>query len=241
MIKALMNKELPVIPDEIHRAIENSAVSATEFENKNDILQDESLQREVGIAKMPDGTFLVSMVCPMPGITAEMIRWWFWWHPQADERYKVWFPGEHKGIGYPEKQRAYFNSSSCPEFRNNTHYPLEKIGKALLPLRIDFVTPEQFGFSKGIMEEKGIPVIVCGHVGAFRGLVMHTQMAHIFKETDEGLFLISRFWLGKTMKSRLLGKMIITEKLAKDMARHCCIEYRNLSEILPTLYKEYNI
>ena len=36
MIKALMNKELPVIPDEIHRAIENSAVSATEFENKND-------------------------------------------------------------------------------------------------------------------------------------------------------------------------------------------------------------
>lgn len=49
-----------------------------------------------------------------------------------------------------------------------------------IPLRIDFVTPEEFGFSKSIMEENDIPLIVCGHVGALKGLVMHTEMAHFY-------------------------------------------------------------
>ena len=48
------------------------------------------------------------------------------------------------------------------------------------------------------------PKIVCGHVGAFNNLIKHTEMAHIFKQTEDGLFMISRFWLGNTMKSRLI-------------------------------------
>lgn len=159
-----------------------------------------------------------------------MINWWFWWHPQAGERF---------GIGFSKKQKDYFAGAVCPEFQPNTHFPLEKIGKVVLPLRVDFVNAEQLGFSLDLMTEKEIPVIVAGHVGAFGGIVMHTEMAHIFKRTDDGLVLISRFWLGKTMKSKLLKKLIITEKMAEDMARHCCVEYRNLVEILPALYGEY--
>ena len=107
-----------------------------------------------------------------------------------------------------------------------------------MPLRIDFVTPEEFGFSKPVMEENNIPLIVCGHVGAFKGLIWHTEMAHIFKQTEDGLFMISRFWLGKTMKNPLLRKLIMTDDMARGMAEHCCIEYRNLYEILPELYAE---
>lgn len=70
-------------------------------------------------------------------------------------------------------------------------------------------------------------------------MVKHTEMAHIFKQTDDGLFMISRFWLGKTMTNPMLRKLIITEDMAKGMAKHCCIEYRNLHEILPLLYEEY--
>lgn len=179
------------------------------------------------------------MYCPMPGITPEMIRWWFWWHPQEDKRYQVWFPGAHLGISHPKKQNEYFNKKHCPDFQPNTHYPLEKIGKATLPLKIDFADPCNFGFSEEMLNENDIPLIVCGHVGVFRGLVMHTEMAHIFRQSDEGLFMVSRFWLGKTMKSKLLKKLIITDEMARGMAEHCCIEYRNLCEILPTIYAEY--
>ena len=88
------------------------------------------------------------------------------------------------------------------------------------------------------MKENDIPKILCARVGAFNNLIKHTEMAHIFKQTEDGLFMISRFWLGKTMNP-LLRKLIITEDMARGMAEHCCIEYRNLTEILPQLYEEY--
>ena len=238
-IKELLKKALPKIPPEIEKALIKNQITKTPFDQKNNVLSDSDLQTEIGYTKMDDGTYLVSMICPMPGITAEMIDWWFWWHPQAKERYQVWFPGEHYGIGYSKKQKKYFNQKSCPPFQNNTQYPLEKIGSAKLPLRIDFVTPQEFGFSEEVMKKNNIQRIVCGHVGAFNNLVKHTEMAHIFRQTEDGLFMISRFWLGKTMKSSLLRKIIITEDMAKGMAEHCCVEYRNLHEILPILYEKY--
>lgn len=234
-IEKLLKKELPKIPNEIKTALIKNQITLTPFDEMNDILISEELQKEVGYRKMNDGSYLVSMYCPMPGITPEMIKWWFWWHPQTAERYKVWFPGEHIGISYSKKQKEYFNQKHCPEFLPNTQYPLEKIGKTTLPLRIDFVTPEEFGFSKALMEENNIPLIVCGHVGVFRGFIMHTEMTHIFRQTEDGLFMISRFWLGKTMHP-LLRKIIINDGMAKAMAKHCCVEYRNLLEILPVLY-----
>ena len=237
-IKELLKKTLPQIPPEIVKSLIKNEITKTPFDQKNEILSDVDLQTEIGYVKMDDGTYLVSMICPMPGITAEMIDWWFWWHPQAKERYQVWFPGEHYGIGYSKKQKEYFNQKLCPSFQNNTQYPLEKIGSAKLPLRIDFVTPEEFGFSKQAMEENNIQRIVCGHVGAFNNLVKHTEMAHIFKQNEDGLFMISRFWLGETMKNQLLRKLIITKDMAKCMAEHCCVEYRNLCEILPILYEK---
>lgn len=189
-------------------------ITLTNFSDKDSILSDPQLQTQAGFSRLLDGSYLVSMYCPMPGITPEMIKWWFWWHPQADERYQVWVPGEHYGISYDKKNRDYFSQPSVPAFQPNTHYPTERISGVRMPLRIDFVTPEQFGFSKEVMEENQIPLIVCGHVGAFRGLVWHTEMAHIFTQTEDGLFLCSRFWIGKTLKNPLLRKAILTEETA---------------------------
>lgn len=188
---------------------------------------------------MDDGTYLVSMICPMPGITVDMIERWFWWHTQDNIRYQVWYPGDHISINYDKKDREFFEQPSVPVFRPNTQRPVERIGGMKMPLQIEFVTPEEFGFSREIMQDNNIPKIVCGHVSAFNGLVKHTEMAHIYKQTEDGLFLISRFWHGKTMTNPLLRKLIITEEMARGMAEHCCIEYRNLCEILPVLYKEY--
>ena len=238
-LKELLNKPLPQMPEEIKEALRANKITKTPLECKNEILSNSDLQSEVGYAKMGDGQYLVSMLCPMPNITVEMIEWWFWWHTQDNLRYQVWYPGDHIGIKYHKKDRAFFETEDVPEFVPNTQCPVERIGGMKMPLRIDFVTPEQFGFSKEFMQENNIPKIVCGHVGAFNNLVKHTEMAHIFKQTEDGLFMISRFWLGNTMKNHLLRKLIITDDMAKGMAEHCCIEYRNLCEILPILYKEY--
>ncbi len=235
-LKELQKKPLPVMPPEIAAALDGGSISGTCFADKNNILSDAGLQKDVGYRRMEDGSYLVSMTCPMPGVTPAMIAWWFWWHPQADERYRAWFPRAHLGISYARRDRDYFRAPEPPAFRNNTQYPTERIGDMTMPLCIDFVSPEEFGFSRALMNEMDIPLIVCGHVGAFRGLIRHTEMAHIFKKTDEGLCLISRFWLGQTLKNPMLRKRILTDRTARGMAEHCCIEYRNLAEILPGLY-----
>ena len=232
----LLNKPLPKMPPEIARAIQVPGIEGTPFDAKNRILSDAALQREIGYHRLDNGTYQVSMICPMPGITPEMIEWWFWWHPQADERYRVWFPGDHIGISYAIKDRDYFTTPSRPVFRSNTQFPRERINGRILPLRIDFVPPEEFGFSRVTMAQNDIPLIVCGHVGVFGGLIWHTEMAHIFKQTDDGLCLISRFWIGQTLTNPLLRRLILKDSLAKAMAEHCCIEYRNLAAILPRLF-----
>ncbi len=237
-LKDLLDKSLPTIQPEMLEQIGKSKIAKTLFENKNDILTSPKLQKEVGYVKMDDGTYLVSMVCPMPGVTPEMIEWWFWWHAQDSLRYQAWYPGEHVSIKYHKKNKAYFEEPTVPPFSANTHYPVERIGGVKMPLRIDFVTPEDFGFSRSMMNENNIPLIVCGHVSAFN-VIKHTEMAHIFKGADDGLFLISRFWLGKTMKNKLLRGMIINEKMARGMMEHCFVEYRNLCEILPSLYEKH--
>ena len=238
-MKELLNKPLPAIPADIQKKLAHPQITLTEFENMDHVLRDTALQRDVGFQQFPDGSWLVSMVCPMPGITKEMIDWWFWWHTQDNLRYQVWFPGSHSKNSYAKKDREYFRQEKLPPFQPNSQFPVEEIGGMNMPLRIDFVTPEQFGFSKEAMEQGNIATIVCGHVSALGGLIPHTEMAHIYKQTEDGLFMFSRFWLGKTMNP-LLRKFVMTEKMARGMAEHCCVEYRNLAEILPGLYQKYH-
>lgn len=77
-----MNKPLPVIPKDIAQKVQQkNTITLTVFEQKNEILCNTTLQNEIGFGQFENGSYLVSMVCPMPGITAEMIEWWFWWHP----------------------------------------------------------------------------------------------------------------------------------------------------------------
>ncbi len=145
------------IPEDVLERLSNSEITLTFFEEKNAILKDTNLQREVGFGRFSDGSYLVSMTCPMPGITPEMIAWWFWWHPQAVKRYQMWFPGEHYSVSYDKHNKDYFAQSSLPTFQPNTQYPVERIGSIKMPLRIDFVSPEEFGFSKQAMKENNKP------------------------------------------------------------------------------------
>ena len=120
---------LPVLPLTIEqKLLTPGGITPTAFERKNDVLTDPSLQTEVGYTELPNGDWLVAMTCPMPNVTPEMVDWWFWWHAQKSERYRLWFPGEHYAVSYAKKDRPYFTAPTRPPFRANTHFPVEKIG-----------------------------------------------------------------------------------------------------------------
>lgn len=214
-------------------------IELTAFEDKDDLLRREDLRYESGYRQFPDGNWLISMYCPMPGVTKEMIEWWFWWHPQASERYQRWFPGQHISISTAKKDKDYFSAPSLPPFQPNTQYPVEMVGKLKMPLRIDFVTPESFGFSPEAMKDSSAAIIVNGHVGALKGAFFHTEMAHIFFQEDGGLLLVTRFWMGKLLKNGVIRKALLNDETAKCMTEHCMNEYRNLRDLLPGLYSAY--
>ena len=236
-IQQLLTKPLPEIPQEIRAAIDTAQITLTPFEQKNDVLLQRELQNDVGYRRFDNRSWLVAMTCPMPGITAEMIDWWFWWHVQDPIRYQVWFPGSHATNSYHKKDTAYFSQPTQPPFQDNIQYPRETIGGKTATLEIDFVTPEEFGFSREAMQQAGVATIVCGHVG-IKNLFFHTEMAHIFFQEKDGLRMISRFWMG-TPLNRLMRRIVMTDTQVRGMAEHCAIEYRNLAQILPELYKEY--
>lgn len=228
------------VPEDIAvKLVSGGDITYTDFEEKNQILPNCELHKQTGYIQNKNGDWLVSMYCPMPGVTKEMVDWWFWWHPQDSDRYRAWYPGEHFAVGYAKKDKEYFQKKQMPAFQSNVQYPVEKIGKLALPLSIEFVSPEEFGFSEKAMKENEVATVVCGHVGALKGIVQHTEMAHIFFHTDQGLFMVSRFWLGKRLKNKLLRKVILNKETASSMAEHCCVEYRNFAQRIPMLYSEY--
>lgn len=203
-------------------------------------MTEEYLQKEAGFTFLDDKAHgLVAMYCPMPGVTAEMIRWWFWWHPQENQRYQIWYPSEHYTNTYPKKDRNYFEQSNIPHYTPNyTNYAKERVGNFKATFQLDFKQAEEAGFSSQLMKENHIPLILSARVG-MKHLFAHTEMVHIFKETEDGLFMFSRFWMGEALNNDFLRKQLISENVLKGMAEHCCIEYRNLAEILPDLYETY--
>lgn len=228
------------IPSQMKEILsKKGGITKTEFADKNHIITNQSLHTEAGYDLMEDGSYLVSMYIPMPNVTKEMVEWWFWWHASDSKRYKAWYPKEHIAISYHPKNKEYFKSKTVPEFQQNTQYPVERVGKLIAPLSIDFVSPESFGFDKDLMMKHGVDTIVCGHVGAFKSLIDNTEMAHIFVKSKEGLLLVSRFWLGKNVKSKFLKKLLLTEEQAKGMAEHCFIEYHNFASKIPLMYAEW--
>ncbi len=112
-ISELKQKELPSIPDEIKKSIAACNITLTPFDRKNDVLCKSSLQMEAGYGRFSDGSYLVSMYCPMSGLTAEMVAWWFLVASTGKRTVSsLVFPCAHFGIGYPRRCAGYFEQEN---------------------------------------------------------------------------------------------------------------------------------
>lgn len=235
----LLGQPSVTLSQKLQDALDQPRITLTDFADKNCILTDEGLRTEVGYRKTDDDVWQVSCYCLMPGVTREMISWWFWWHPKQDERYQAWYPEMHKKIRYRKADTPYFEKADMPPFQDNVQYPTETIGTSTMECVLKFITPEEDGFDAAAMQDAHVATIVCAHVGMMRGLVMHTEMAHICFQREDGLFMVNRFWMGQLMGSQRLRRKMITEDTARGMCEHCLVEYRNMAERLPKMYAEF--
>lgn len=214
------------------------------------LLDPAPLPLESGWCRLPGGVRFVAARTPMPGVSAEMVDWWFDWHPRESLRYRVWHPGAHldNALEAPERPGAKAHWGAV-------HHPVEDVGTGTVRARIAFVAPSELGFASDALEDPAVGTIVCGWVGDDRLRLRHSAMAHVFLRDRDGLVLRSHFWLGAAIRpylpsplagpaAALLNRAAVRDRalprdLAPALARHCAEEYANLAALLPELHARF--
>jgi hypothetical protein len=214
------------------------------------LLDSEPLDAETGWCTLPDGVAYAAVRTEMPGVSPDMVDWWFDWHPRDPIRYRIWFPGAHSSISFEAAP-----SVEAKRHWGTTHHPVEDIGLGMDQLRIAFQRPTRLGFATDALDDPRVGTIICGLVGDDRRRMQHTLMVHVFLNAPNGLIQRSRFWIGSALRPyapapllepvgrlvnrRFFRSRILPERTARVMAEHCAAEYANLATLLPELFSLY--
>jgi phloretin hydrolase len=214
------------------------------------LLDPAPLPVETGWCFLPGGVGYVAVRTAMPSVDAEMVEWWFDWHPHDPDRYRAWHPRAHtdNSIEPPVAPGAKAHWGAV-------HHPVEDVGTGTVRARIAFQPPTAIGFSTDALDDTAVATIVCGYVGDDTRRLRHSTMAHVFLAEEDGVVLRSHFWLGAAVRpylpaplaaplgwalnNPLVRRASLPRELPRALATHCAEEYANLGALLPELHARF--
>lgn len=212
-----------------------------------ELLNDGYLDEETGYCLMEDGTGLAATKVFMPGVTPEMIDWWFNWHVLDGLRYMIWCPVAHTGIS-AKTPEAHKDSSGVPLNERNVekiHYPIEGFNvEGAVKVEIAFRKPDVFGITQEMIDKSTLATYqIATCTIAYIRLPINVFF-HAIREVEGGMEFRSRYWMsnvvrdGKAQKSRLKVPEATVLNGARSNCIHSLTEYNNLASFLPQLYHE---
>lgn len=214
-----------------------------EFGRAADLLDPAPHPVEMGVVRCPSGPLHVAARTDMPGCQGRMFEWWFRFAPD-DRQYAWWHPLDHVSSQWRE--------TSATTHIGSTHLVEERLGPdpTVHQLQIHFVDPrELFGSAyDGALERDDVSGCVAAQIGIGpeplrdeRGRPSMGRMAHICRDTDTGMILRSRFWLGEgTGLAAAELRQVIPDALGLGLMQHAHTEFKYLSRFLPALYAAEN-
>ncbi len=191
----------------------------------------------------------------MPGVTTDMFKWWFTWHPVERERYMLWFPQAHIDTSVADPARLKDTSLSYEKrLFNNPNRIQEWIGPSRLDAIIHFAEPATLGFDAQALARAGFTAsasAVCYATPAPD--IPFTLMVHIARDTDDGMELLSRYWIGAhadmarfanaekapAMLNHIGFNEQVAEMTAYEMSVHDMTEFNHLARILPGIHRAF--
>ena len=242
------NPDMAGISAEAHRAIANSPMAEPLLppmaEAINAIVDAEG---QNGFTVTSDGAIHVNVVTEMPGVTPAMIDWWFGWHSDSPERYKLWHPRAHVHAQWASPPPE--GTSGRARYVGYTSQVDEYLGSALFRGAIAFRRPEELGLHDADVAAGETATAVCARVGLVDVPVDMGYLAHHVAAVGGGSVMRSRFWVGgPNIAARaaplravlLVARRIIglTELDARALLVHCSQEMRHLASFLPALYEQ---
>jgi phloretin hydrolase len=246
----------PVPPDPTHLALMDMPCDPSKAiypEQMNDLLNPGDLQVEIGWCNLSNGAGFIANRNLYKNVTAEMIDWWFAWHPLEGLRYRIWYPPQHAAIALDPEYRARILDPSIPIPEKNwgvTHYVTEDCNCGIEHIEITFLSPRDFGFDMTRWKEPYVSTFMGGFgwssPSGNKGYAIKSPslMCHIFRQLPGGLEHRTRFWMGYRMSGGkpelVLPRGISVPEIAvQGLARHNVREFRNLSVLLPEIYAEF--
>lgn len=198
---------------------------------------------ETGVERKANGIYEVRALTRMPGVSADMVRWWFADYLQTTAHYQRWHPKAHVWMDWENKVPG--------EVIGASHLVHEYIGKDLQKLRIQFVDPTEI---LGEYTPQNDRFIICARAGLLEQPINGAQMCHVVQNTEYGAQMRSVFWQGYVEKRRgndtvfsiegLLGNtavarlMLTNKQSAIDLMTHAIEEMNILAGFLPELYQQ---
>jgi hypothetical protein len=228
---------------------------ALPIERINDLLNPGYLEVEAGWCILPNGAGYIANHTLMPGVTVDMVNWWFAWHALEDLRYKIWWPDGHFAISLSDRDRAKVldpNRSMAQKFQGLTHFVIEHTGgPSVQKIAISFMTPEDVGFDMSRFKSPNVGTVVAANGASLMlnppagvpNFKAGAFMIHFVREISGGIELRSRFWMGYHILNKkpyllLPHGVRIPDFAPSGLARHNVYEYANLASFLPQIYEE---
>ena len=242
------NPEMADISADAHRAVANSPMAEELLPPMADAIggiADAAVQN--GFTVTSDGAIHVNLVTEMPGVTPAMIDWWFGWHSDSPERYKLWHPLAHVHAQWATAPPA--GSAGRARYVGHTSEVDEYLGSAMIRGAIQFRRPEELGLVDAVVAGGVDATAVCARVGLVDVPVDIGYLAHHVAVVPGGSVMRSRFWLGgpnlaaRSAPLRVavpVAKRLFTlgELDARALLVHCAQEMTHLAAFLPALHSQ---
>lgn len=201
---------------------------------------------ETGWTRSPTTGATIHCLTDMPGVTPAMWDWWFGWHGNRSERYKIWHPRAHLAVEWAD------GGDETGGYVGRTSLVTEYIGAQRRRFAIRFVPPSQFGFDPAILAARG-QVAICARSGLQGSGLEAGTMVHLLRPTAAGCEMRSRFWiLGENLQlgrnpgslrhamARGLTRLVLPKpEDIEALLVHCAEEMSHLASILPELHAEF--
>lgn len=222
----------------VSQTVTGTAGSWLELENAATLLDPEPLALEMGVQRLRSGQLHVAARTDMPGCKGRMFEWWFHFRPDT-QQYAWWHPLDHVSSGW-------LGADSSTHV-DSTHVVEEKLGaEEIHAIQIHFIDEtETFGDAAAGARQRGdVSAVVCATLGFGeepardgRGRPVGARFAHIGRDTDAGMVLRSRFWLGAGLGlTPEETAEAVPEPLGLGLMRHAHTEFKYLARFLPSLY-----
>lgn len=241
--------EVAPLSAEAREAILMGPLAAEMFpglEEANRLIQDKGGKVGTGFTVTDQGETRVFDTTAMPNVTPAMWDWWFAWHGDDAQKYKLWHPRAHVDVTWAD------GKGNIGAYLGRTSQVVEYIGARRLRGSIRFVAPSDLGIDQNALTGNG-EVCICGRIGPVSPKIDAGWLVHHIFPIAGGSEMRSYFWLGGPHISSRSGNPLATSAIraaakvapaatnvpAAELLVHCAQEMSHLASILPEIYAEF--